>query len=229
MLRRLALAPLALLLACSSSSEPGICGSDGYHQVVDGANVCAYAQAIVIEGGFRCPASLPFRLDLDGAAICSDRMFSRDDLPDDLCRRVDRTCGRDGGRPDAGVGDDAGATCPSSIEIDTPCSSEGLTCGGPCTDACQFCNLAVCDGGVWTQLEAFPAPCFDCGDEGERCIQETEYCEVFTGGVAPGATTYTCQPTPTACEGSASCACIDAPGGDCDESGDGVVVRIFAP
>ncbi|MCB9621994.1 MAG: hypothetical protein H6723_01510 [Sandaracinus sp.] len=176
MLRRLALAPLALLLACSSSSEPGLCGSDGYHQVVDGANVCAYAQAIVIEGGFRCPASLPFRLDLDGAAICSDRMFSRDDLPDDLCRRVDRTCGRDGGRSDAGMGDDAGSSC-STADEPTPVATrpEWRSVHR------RLVTSAPRHSRRWGLDAAevfFRRSCFECGDEGERVMQETEYCEV---------------------------------------------------
>jgi hypothetical protein len=229
---RLRFVSVFVLLGCSSSSTPDLCGADGHYDEVMGAQLCAYSQAIVIEGGFRCPSALPYRIDLEGAAICSDRMLGRDDLPDELCRRIDRTCGR----PDAGLVLDGGATdggaptCPSSIEEGTACELEGQSCGGPCTDVCSFCNVAVCEGGVWTRLEVFPAPCFDCG-EALRCQQDVEYCEVFTGGAAPGFVSYDCVPAPAACEGEASCACIDVPGGAgaCNDSGDGVVVQIATP
>jgi len=61
---------------------------------------------------------------------------------------------------DATTGEPA---CPVEFpEEGTPCAAEGLFCGGPCEDPCQFCNLIRCEGGVWTQLEAPPAPCLDC-------------------------------------------------------------------
>jgi hypothetical protein len=227
-------APVALsvvaLPGCSESSTPSLCGPDGHYDEVAGARVCAYAQAIVIEGGFRCPTELPFRLDLEGAAICSDRMLGRDDLPDDLCRRIDRTCGRsDAGLRDSGFVSDAGA-CPSSITEGEACATEGQSCGGPCTDACSFCNLFRCEGGEWTRLEVFPAPCFDCGDEGLRCRQDTEYCDILVGGAEPGFESFSCNSDLNTCDGPPTCDCLAlSPGSTCDDSGDGVVVRTFAP
>lgn len=267
-----ALSPVALS-GCSKSSTPSLCGPDGHYDEVAGARVCAYAQAIVIEGGFRCPAELPFRLDLEGAAICSDRMLERDDLPEDLCRRIDRTCGgSDGGVPvcyalcdfagtcttarqqpafegrcprgfalagtcttsaclpgDAGFDSDAGA-CPSSITEGEACANEGQTCGGPCTDACSFCNLFRCEGGEWTRIEVFPAPCFACGDEGLRCRQDTEYCDILVGGAEPGFESFSCNSDLNTCDGPPTCDCLAlSPASTCDDSGDGVIVRTFAP
>jgi len=68
---------------------------------------------------------------------------------------------------DASVAGDApgdGPTgCPSaamlSSVVGTKCSNEGLSCGGDkCTNACSFCNIIRCTGGLWTQQEAFPDP-----------------------------------------------------------------------
>lgn len=220
-----------LALACSESSTPSLCGPDGHYDEVSGARVCAYSQAIVIEGGFRCPAELPFRLDLEGAAICSDRMLDRDDLPNDLCRRIDRTCGRpDSGIFDAGITSDSGLVCPSSITEGAACSTEGQSCGGPCTDECSFCNIFRCEGGEWTRLEVFPAPCFACGDEGLRCRQDTQYCEVLVGGAPPGFESFSCNSDLNTCDGPPTCDCLAlSPASTCDDSGEGVIVRTNAP
>lgn len=56
-----------------------------------------------------------------------------------------------------------GDVCPDQFpQNGEPCTSNGLTCGGPCEDPCSFCNISQCEGGVWTQLEVFPANCLDC-------------------------------------------------------------------
>jgi hypothetical protein len=62
---------------------------------------------------------------------------------------------------------DVASGCPSADKLGslagTSCNQEGLTCGGEtCTDACSFCNIVRCTGGVWTQEEAFPDP--SCND-----------------------------------------------------------------
>ncbi|MBX3249476.1 MAG: hypothetical protein KF901_20030 [Myxococcales bacterium] len=123
---------------------------------------------------------------------------------------------------------DAGP-CPVDIREGEACAPEGRFCGGEsCTDACSFCNVWECRGGRWGRVEVFPAPCFDCGDE-RRCQQDVEYCQILSGGAPPGFTSYECRRAPDGCGGVASCACVDSSAGDCDESGDGVIVRVFAP
>jgi hypothetical protein len=48
--------------------------------------------------------------------------------------------------------------------VGTACSPEGLSCGGPCSDPCQFCNIIRCEKGKWQRLEAHPDPsCRDAG------------------------------------------------------------------
>ena len=60
------------------------------------------------------------------------------------------------------AGRDAGDVCATVTEGAT-CSLEGQSCGGPCTDPCQFCNIFRCSSGHWTHLEIFPRPCTDAG------------------------------------------------------------------
>lgn len=59
-------------------------------------------------------------------------------------------------------GGDAGDSCAGAVE-GAPCSMEGQSCGGPCTDPCRFCNIFRCASGHWTRLEIFPMPCTDGG------------------------------------------------------------------
>ena len=242
--------PMAAIAACSiaaegctaSRSAATPCGAGGTYQEEAGSRFCAYSEALVIEGGFTCPSSLPFRIDLDGAAVCSDRDLDRDELPPSLCRRIDRRCGDelDGGLPlaDAGPAADGGMTadgapaCPADIggAVDTACSVDGQYCGGEvCTDPCQFCNLIHCEGGFWRMMEAFPQTCFPCGD-GE-CVEGEQYCEERFSGLAGGSTTYACMDAPAACVGNVTCACLTPaiPAGMCEVRGDVVVVSVALP
>ena len=59
-----------------------------------------------------------------------------------------------------GVGGAGGGASCATAASGAACTSEGMTCGGPCTDICQFCNLLTCTGGHWQAMEAAPAPCF---------------------------------------------------------------------
>ena len=134
----------------------------------------------------------------------------------------------DGGSSDGGFSDsgpDAGDLCLGAAEGES-CPVEGASCG-ECSDPCSFCNLLRCEGGTWTALEVFPAPCFDCGEL--RCRQDTQYCEVLLPGRPEGMASYTCREAPVGCEPTPSCACVEVPGGSCDESGDGVIVTLAAP
>jgi hypothetical protein len=59
-------------------------------------------------------------------------------------------------------GADGGSSCATAVE-GAACSMEGQSCGGPCSDPCQFCNIFRCSSGRWTRLEIFPMPCNDGG------------------------------------------------------------------
>jgi len=115
--------------------------------------------------------------------------------------RTDAGPGVDSGRSDSGPRDggprfdssvDSGVVCPADIGSaeGMPCSSEGAYCGGDaCTDACSFCNIIQCERGTWQRVEAFPAPCFDCGDS-LRCVQDDQFCRVTRSDVeTPGQVT----------------------------------------
>jgi len=122
---------------------------------------------------------------------------------------------------DAGHRADAATGCPAdpSSAEGTPCASEGLSCGR-CTDSCGWCNILVCNGGLWNRLEAFPPPepctSFDCGPE-LRCQAETQYCEHVlsdVGGVPDG---FACRPLPAGCT---SCDCTASPAA-CEQGPEG--------
>jgi len=68
--QRLLLALFACLVAaCSGGPCGGGESAGGY---------CAYPSAIVIEGGFACPAAMPARFDFGGATLCGPAGTSRD-------------------------------------------------------------------------------------------------------------------------------------------------------
>jgi hypothetical protein len=51
--------------------------------------------------------------------------------------------------------------CPAEIgaAVGTACSIDNQSCGGEaCAKSTSFCNVIVCSGGKWIQLEAPPPP-----------------------------------------------------------------------
>ena len=105
----------------------------------------------------------------------------------------------------AGAGGAGGSSCATATSGAT-CTSEGMTCGGPCTDICQFCNLLRCTSGHWQAMEAAPAPCFMCGDS--KCQTMTQYCKTTEGGVAGSSPSHACVAIPAACQTTRTCACL---------------------
>jgi hypothetical protein len=77
------------------------------------------------------------------------------DVPGDVGFDVPRDVVNDGGA-------DAGSSC-AGVTEGAACAVDGQSCGGPCSDPCQFCNIFRCSGGRWTRLEVFPMPCVDSG------------------------------------------------------------------
>jgi hypothetical protein len=103
---------------------------------------------------------------------------------------------------------DANLDCSAPTVVEgMPCLVEDQACGGPCTDACSFCNVLLCRNGEWTRLEAVPAPCFACGPD-ERCVQYSEYCHVTHPDIGGQPDTFECSSMPAACTADPSCACL---------------------
>ncbi|MCC7536824.1 MAG: hypothetical protein IT379_11450, partial [Deltaproteobacteria bacterium] len=89
----------ACLLACGDDDDAPAdpCG-DGQLVEVGGARFCAFREGLVIEGGFRCPADFPYRIDVEGAAVCAEEPIDPSELPEEVCVRIERSCE---GPPDA--------------------------------------------------------------------------------------------------------------------------------
>ncbi len=83
---RMNLVLVALLLAACSSPE-GECGEG---ESVDG--FCAYSAAIVIEGGFTCPALFPMRFDFGDVTLCGAAAANAD-AAESACARGGFECG----------------------------------------------------------------------------------------------------------------------------------------
>lgn len=133
--------------------------------------------------------------------------------------------GTDAGSSDAGASDagsgDAGA-CADATE-GASCSMEGSFCGGPCTDACSFCNVLECSGGTWMRREAPPAPCFACGDA-LRCQLDVSYCRVARSDVGGVPDSYACLDYEPGCAAGATCECVpESERGFCTDEGGGEV------
>jgi len=121
--------------------------------------------------------------------------------------------GRDAGRDaatDSGVMDSGVPACPADIVAadGTACSSEGQSCGDCPGDPCSFCNQLVCMSGTWVRIEAFPAPCHECGDAGP-CVSISHYCDHSFSDVGGVPDSYQCLPLPDACLGDLSCTCLE--------------------
>jgi len=108
-----------------------------------------------------------------------------------------------GGGGAGGAG--GGASCATAVSGGA-CSTPGASCGGPCTDICQFCNVLTCTGGRWQGTESAPAPCFSCGSG--KCQTLAQYCRTTEGGVAGAEPGYGCVAIPTACLSTRTCACL---------------------
>ncbi len=184
---------------CAYGSAGGACGDVEVPQVCDG-------------GAWHCPSGT--------VPMSQCRCFGR---PPTNC-----TCSTSGWQCPVDAGVDAPIDCPAdpSAALGTPCSEEGRTCGGPCTDHCAFCNIIRCQSGRWVGLEVFPDPTctttFACGPM--RCTRTSQYCSVILDDTG-GPNFYQCRPAPVACSGAPTCLCVAGPssGTYCTEGPDGAV------
>ena len=79
---------------------------------------------------------------------------------------------------------------------------------------------------MWQRLEAFPAPCFDCG-EGLRCQQEVEFCDVEHSDVGGIPDSYDCRELPACGEATCECVATEVAYDACMDEGDGVIAAHF--
>ncbi len=139
------------------------CGGGGETVRVNGASYCVYKQSIVIVGGFECPASMPFRIDFEGATVCGQGGFDDIDVPEDICARVFVPC-TEPEQSDGGVApmECGGQPCVRANAA-TRCSTEGACLLGACA-----LGFDDCDGnpgnGCETSLES-PDSCGSCGNQ----------------------------------------------------------------
>jgi len=131
-----------------------------------------------------------------------------------------------GGAGGAGAGGAGGGSSCAGATSGATCDSEGATCGGPCTDICQFCNLLRCTGGHWQAMEAFPAPCFTCGDG--KCQTMNQYCRTTEGGPSGSTPGHSCIAIPTECLSTRTCACFaqNAVPGTCTMGSNGELMTL---
>jgi len=90
------------IAGCAESSVP--CEPSGEHLTTAQGEFCLYSaeSPLVIEGGFECPARLPFRFDAEagGGIACAERDLER--LPANVCARIGAACESAGG-PEPGA------------------------------------------------------------------------------------------------------------------------------
>jgi hypothetical protein len=108
------------LVACAESSPP--CEPQGQAFDASEGRFCLYSSdsPLVIQGGFECPAQLPFRFDTEAGIACSERDLPQ--LPESVCERLGAECeeGIEPSRPGdpSGEGETGGGMAPGSSEED---------------------------------------------------------------------------------------------------------------
>lgn len=228
----LALGSILLVWGCGDDPEPR--ATDGGGGRGDGSLTPPDATPPRPDGGegICCPIGAPScdcvatggwapSLDACGGQVCDGLWTTGTDEHGCPILRSDGFCAF---VPDAGPpGPDGGDPCAGAAE-GLACAAEGTSCGGPCTDVCSFCNLLFCSDGRWQRLEAFPAPCFACGDQ--RCQEQEQYCTVAHSDVGGEPDGYACQPTPEACRAEPTCACLGAQGLGFDRCTDDVAGQV---
>jgi hypothetical protein len=95
---------LAALWIAGCAESSSLCEPSGEHLTTAQGEFCLYADdsPLVIEGGFACPAQLPFRFDaMDGNGVaCAERDLER--LPASVCARIGADC-ESGGKSEPGA------------------------------------------------------------------------------------------------------------------------------
>ncbi len=199
---------------CSTSAVCGLPPADSSEQQSTCAECDASASdtssTVEITSSTETPFSTDHASDVSSGEVtdASTDEATTDDSTSAGDVSSDESSDASSGEPTSTATSDAGDVstvvdvCTQAVEA-MACDSEGTICGGPCTDACQFCNRLICSSGAWQRQETFPAPCISCGDE-LNCNTLDSYCHVEAGA------TYACEPYPTECTSDHSCACLES-------------------
>lgn len=205
-------------LGCESTVEKvdgSSSGSSGTSGTSAATDMCSGAASIQGDG-----AGCPCGVDMCGFCQACDPCTTTADCTSqsgiEKCIHGDHQCGK-------GVGGECIEFPPADCSGIGPrvCLCDGGVDHLDCASALGFDvsdDLAPCLGGTFT-----------CGDK--TCKDYVEFCRTFSGGPAPGNTTYECVAVPGTCStGIGDCSCIDEPGATCSIDADGqVVVQILAP
>jgi hypothetical protein len=112
------------LFACGRSHD--VCGGADA-SVMDAHGVyCAYAQPLVIEGGFQCPAMASHRSELGGYVLCTSQPIDVANPPAEVCTMIKGACS------DLGMAPGSGGQLPRDLEPDAATSKPkpaGPKCG----------------------------------------------------------------------------------------------------
>ncbi len=134
------------------------------------------------------------------------------------------------------IADGPGTVCVRDEPSGEVCGNTVCAEGQRCCDKCSSQCIAALSGANCPDDNDPDRVCagFACGPD-QTCAAGTQYCDQFTGGVAPSPTTYTCRDFPPECSNDPTCSCLGiTPGGGgaqtCDADTDGnVTVQAFAP
>ena len=219
---------LLFLTACAAE-EP--CPGGGREVVLASAGACAYPSAIVVEGGFTCPASLPVRYDFESATVCAPPGFDHREIEDDECVRASIDCaprveGCEGSPPDIASCERgaAWADCGGLGEPRFACIPDGASCfwfvGGCVAEGyvasrCEAEDICCIGdypyGSSWREFSLEDAPVFDFlngwGTEPWDAVRAADL-EVSIAALPAAERAITCTG--------------DIPGGPCGESELGV-------
>lgn len=90
------LAGVLVLASCATNAQddaPTVCGQ-GKLIEDDSSAFCVYHldEPLVIEGGFECPASFEFRLEMASSIACGNRTLRLENLPHAVCTEIGEQC-----------------------------------------------------------------------------------------------------------------------------------------
>lgn len=170
MLRFVAPATLSLLVLTVCNPEPKAGGEkcDAASGALPAAgSACASAGEVCKPAGEDVCAPGPF-VECEGGVWVEKAGVPADDCGDTTMAPTsggtEATTGTPGTTTTSEGTTTGGVACdPKDLpDPGTPCAMEGEFCSPGCPDPCQFCNVVVCEGGLWEQVEAPPAPCASC-------------------------------------------------------------------
>jgi hypothetical protein len=243
---------VALASGCGSTSTSGDPCGEGEHVSALGRGYCVYQGGIVIEGGFECPADLPFRIDAAGGVVCAEERVGLDELPGEVCTKLPSGCDdpdpvRDAGMLDGSVRD-GGARDSGVRECDLGPRACLLECVATCdaSETVPATSCCECPPGTIDRTTMCPAELLGDGEpctDNAQCTSQLCFGTADTMGAFSEATcqstclamddrTHYCNGDDDCCDGDCCIGCGELEGlcrpapptlGNGDACGEGVV------